>query len=85
MKRVSYLQIWDNCRMYNAPTHAVRIAGEKMSEIWERKWQSIDMETKFAEEAARQRAEDNVRCACLDVHAQKCIELYRGHEQAMLF
>ncbi|KAK9840229.1 hypothetical protein WJX74_005950 [Apatococcus lobatus] len=52
-------QIWANCRAYNGETHPVRLAGERMSDNWEKKWQHSDLEAKFAQEELIQKAEDN--------------------------
>ena len=34
----STLQIWLNCTLYNPPNHPVRVAGDAMSDLWEKSW-----------------------------------------------
>lgn len=53
-------QIWQNCRLYNAEKHPVRLAGERLSDAWERKRQASDLEAKFATEGLTQQAEDTL-------------------------
>lgn len=40
-------QVWANCRAYNRPGQDVRIMGDFLSEMWERKWCQSEIEEKW--------------------------------------
>jgi hypothetical protein len=52
--------VFDNCRSYNAPNHAVRKMGDTISEIWEKKWKLSGLQEKWEAERVRQAEEDRV-------------------------
>lgn len=42
--------VWSNCRTYNKPGQDVRIMGDALSELWEKKWSQSDIETRWLAE-----------------------------------
>lgn len=52
--------VFDNCRAYNAPNHAVRKMGDTISETWEKKWATSGLMEKWDAERARQAEEERV-------------------------
>lgn len=42
--------VWANCRAYNRPGQDVRIMGDFLSEMWERKWCQSEIEDKWRAE-----------------------------------
>eukprot|EP00884_Botryococcus_braunii_P008902 jgi/Botrbrau1/18012/Bobra.0062s0005.1 len=45
--------IFENCRVYNAPGHAVRKMGDSISEVWEKKWKTSGIAEKWEQELKR--------------------------------
>ncbi|GMH46103.1 hypothetical protein BSKO_14067 [Bryopsis sp. KO-2023] len=43
-------QVWANCRAYNRPGQDVRIMGDFLSEMWEKKWCQSEVEEKWKAE-----------------------------------
>ena len=51
--------IFDNCRLYNPVGHDVRIMGDALADLFEKKWQNSNIEGKFALELEYQKKEDD--------------------------
>ena len=51
---------WDNCRLYNPVGSDVRIWGDKMSDVFEKKWQMTNLEGKWLAEMNNLKDEDEL-------------------------
>lgn len=51
-------QVWANCRMYNPEGHQVRGMGDRLSDAWEKKWQSSQIEEKWETIMREQKADE---------------------------
>lgn len=47
-------QVWTNCRTYNKPGQDVRVMGDTLSEVWEKKWSHAEIESKWNQEHGSQ-------------------------------
>ena len=52
-------QMFDNCRLYNQPGQDVRIMGDMLSDLFEKKWQNSNLEGKYMMEMDIQKLEDD--------------------------
>mmetsp|Transcript_22157 Transcript_22157/g.46400 ORF Transcript_22157/g.46400 Transcript_22157/m.46400 type:complete len:473 (-) Transcript_22157:630-2048(-) len=51
--------IFDNCRLYNPVGSDVRIMGDALADLFEKKWQNSNLEGKFAMELEHQKREED--------------------------
>ena len=56
-------QMFDNCRLYNQPGQDVRIMGDIISDLFEKKWQNSNLEGKYMMEMDIQKLEDDALLA----------------------
>lgn len=52
--------VWRNCRTYNRPGQDVRMMGDTLSELWEKKWCQAEIESKWENEMERDEDEESV-------------------------
>lgn len=53
--------VWSNCWTYNKPGQDVRIMGDTLSELWEKKWCQAEIEAKWENEKETHEEDDAVR------------------------